>query len=313
MLNKWREENTRNPVKIRKIWANFQLDKLTTDDKYPILEQVVIAALDLHDHELLKECLTQLETKFPSSTRVKRLKTMARLELRERYDEAIKAYDDMIRADEANSILYKRKIAILISQRKTHEAVKELTEYLKKFMNDQEAWMELSDIYIQEQEYAKAAFCLEELILLNPHNTLYHTRLGEILYTINTQESIDQARSYFAQAIKLNPNNLRSLYGLFLSSTHPYSSSKTTSQKKKESSKLASWCLDKISRLYRESGQEASLEDEGDKEDGNKADSIMSAKEVMDSLEFLVSAVTLGSSKDSAGGKDRDRKGNNEE
>jgi tetratricopeptide (TPR) repeat protein len=278
------------------LWANFQLDKLTTDDKYPILEQVVIAALDLHDHELLKQCLSQLETKFPASARVKRIKTMARLELRERYDEALKVYDDMIKADEANSILYKRKIAIIIAQRRIPEAVKELTEYLKKFMNDQEAWMELSDIYIQEQEYHKAAFCLEELILLNPHNTLYHTRLGEIYYTMSTGDSLDLARSYFAQAIKLNPNNLRGLYGLFLSTTHP--ASKSTSQKKKENQRVSSWCLSKISSLYQENG----IQEDPDEDD--TGDSSISNKEIMESLESLVSYLSIGSSKDSATGKE---------
>lgn len=294
-MNTWRDGNTRNPVKIRDLWANFQLDKLTTDDKYPILEQVIIAALDLHDHELLRQCLSQLETKFPASTRVKRLKTMARLELRERYDEALKVYDDMIKGDEANSILYKRKVAILIAQRKTSEAVKELTEYLKKFMNDQEAWMELSDLYIQEQEYSKAVFCLEELILLNPDSTLYHTRLGEIYYTINTPESLDLARSYFAQAVKLNPNNLRGLYGLFLSATHPSSTPKTAAQKKKENQKLASWSLTRIKSLYEEAGSEGPFEEEDSRGD----DSSILGKEILESLESLVSYLSLGSSKDS--------------
>ena len=305
VLNKWREENTRNSVKVRDFWANYQLDKLTSDEKYPILEQVVIAALDLHDHELLKQCLTQLETKFPASTRVKRLKTMARLELRERFDEALKVYQEMIQADEANAILYKRRVAILIAQRKTHEAVKELTEYLKKFMNDQEAWMELSDLYIQEQEYPKAAFCLEELILLNPHNTLYHTRIAEIYYTMNNSESLDLARAYFAQAIKLNPNNLRALYGLFLSTAHPSSNSKTASQRKKENNKLSSWSLTRISALYEEAGGEG-LSNEielssSDSEENQGKDGSMSNKEVLESLESLVSSMSLsmGSSKDS--------------
>lgn len=50
-------------------------------------------------------------------------------------------------------------------------------------MVDQEAWQELCDLYLGEQEYAKAAFCMEELILHNPHNHLFHQRLAEIKYT----------------------------------------------------------------------------------------------------------------------------------
>ena len=43
-------------------------------------------------------------------------------------------------------------------------------------MADGEAWMELCDLYILEQDYAKAAFCCEELILQHPHNHLYYQR-----------------------------------------------------------------------------------------------------------------------------------------
>jgi ER membrane protein complex subunit 2 len=50
-------------------------------------------------------------------------------------------------------------------------------------MADQEAWLELADLYISQQEWNKAAFCLEELILHNPNNHLYLQRYAEIKYT----------------------------------------------------------------------------------------------------------------------------------
>lgn len=50
-------------------------------------------------------------------------------------------------------------------------------------MSDQEAWHELCDLYLQEQEYSKAAFCMEELILHNPHSHLIHQRYAEIKYS----------------------------------------------------------------------------------------------------------------------------------
>lgn len=52
-----------------------------------------------------------------------------------------------------------------------------------RFMSDTEAWMELSELYIGEQEYAKAAYCLEELLLHNPHNHLYFQKFADIKYT----------------------------------------------------------------------------------------------------------------------------------
>lgn len=50
-------------------------------------------------------------------------------------------------------------------------------------MSDQEAWHELCDLYLQEHEYSKAAFCMEELILHNPHSHLIYQRYAEIKYS----------------------------------------------------------------------------------------------------------------------------------
>ena len=181
---------------------------------------------------------------------MKRLKIIARLELRERYDDALKAYDEMIKKDESNSLFYKRKVAILLAQQKISDAIKELVEYLKKFMNDHEGWLELSDLYIQEQEYTKAAFCIEEVIMINPHNNLYHQRYAEIQYTIGTYESLELARAYFSQALKLSASNMRALFGLYVTATSLANHSKTTSQKKKENHKLATTTLSLINKAY---------------------------------------------------------------
>lgn len=83
-------------------------------------------------------------------------------------------------------------------------------------MSDQEAWHELCDLYLQEQEYSKAAFCMEELILHNPHSHLIFQRYAEIKYSQGGFDNMELAKSYFAQAAKLNPNNIRALYGLLL-------------------------------------------------------------------------------------------------
>lgn len=83
-------------------------------------------------------------------------------------------------------------------------------------MSDQEAWHELCNLYMMEGDYGKAAFCMEEVLLHNPYSHLIHQRLGEIRYTMGGQDNFEIAKSYYAQAIKLNPNNLRALYGLYL-------------------------------------------------------------------------------------------------
>lgn len=65
-----------------------------------------------------------------------------------------------------------------------HRKIHRLFRFVYRFMSDQEAWHELCNLYMADGEFAKAAFCMEELLLHNPHSHLYHQRLAEIRYTM---------------------------------------------------------------------------------------------------------------------------------
>lgn len=249
-MRQWREEPLRNSEEVVEFGECLLLEhgNKLGDELWTIYEQVFLASLDCGKLDLATMCLKELNTQFPGSMRVKKLKGM-RLEALERYEEAEKIYDKILEAEPANSVAYKRKIAILKSQNKIPEAIKELNEYLKKFMSDQEAWMELIDLYISLQDLRKAKFCMEELILANPHNHLYHQRFAEILYTMGDLESMEKSRKYFAQSLKLDNDNLRSLYGFFLSASHLSSFAKD-SKAKRENAKYASWAGGQIMERY---------------------------------------------------------------
>lgn len=57
-----------------------------------------------------------------------------------------------------------------------------LNEYLEQFVRDQETWHELAELYISEHDCAKAAFCLEQFMMMNPHNHLHCQQYAEIKY-----------------------------------------------------------------------------------------------------------------------------------
>ncbi|XP_031566762.1 ER membrane protein complex subunit 2-like [Actinia tenebrosa] len=249
-MRQWRDEPLRNSEEVVEFGECLLLEhgNKLGDELWTIYEQVFLASLDCGKLDLATMCLKELNTQFPGSMRVKKLKGM-RLEALERYEDAEKIYDKILEAEPANSVAYKRKIAILKSQNKIPEAIKELNEYLKKFMSDQEAWMELIDLYISLQDLRKAKFCMEELILANPHNHLYHQRFAEILYTIGDLENMEKSRKYFAQSLKLDNDNLRALYGFFLSASHLSSFSKD-SKAKRENAKYASWAGGQIMERY---------------------------------------------------------------
>ena len=143
------------------------------DEYWMVLEQVAVAAMDTHRTDVVDACLREIRRKFDlDSFRVRRLYAM-RYEMLEDWDNALKIYDVILDEDETNSAARKRKVAVLRQQGETQRAIAELNRYLKEFMSDTEGWMELCDLYILEQDYAKAAFCCEELLLHNPNNHIY--------------------------------------------------------------------------------------------------------------------------------------------
>lgn len=52
----------------------------------------------------------------------------------EKYDEAVDVLDAIIAKDEANAFSRKRKIAILKARGRRVDAIKEMNEYLKKYI-----------------------------------------------------------------------------------------------------------------------------------------------------------------------------------
>jgi tetratricopeptide (TPR) repeat protein len=61
--------------------------------------------------------------------------------------------------------LRKRKISVLRAQGQIEEAINLLNDYLNTFINDNEAWLQLAELYLMLLDYARAAHCFEELLL----------------------------------------------------------------------------------------------------------------------------------------------------
>lgn len=251
LLRTWREDSERRSKDVVDFWENTLMGKIDRlgNEKYLVLEQVCVAALDCYRLPLAEYCIKILMRAFPGSLRVHKYHAM-HLEALEMYDEAMEVLESIIKRDETNAAPRKRRVAILKARGRIPEAIKELTEYLKRFMSDQEAWHELCDLYLQEQEYSKAAYCMEELLLHNPHSHLIYQRYAEIKYSQGGFDNMELAKAYFCQAAKLNPNNIRALYGLLLTTNNIATSAKCPSSKKKEAIKLSEWASKQIEKQY---------------------------------------------------------------
>ncbi|CEF67171.1 ER membrane protein complex subunit 2 [Strongyloides ratti] len=203
LLRKWRTDQVRNSGPIIEMWEHVlsRAPSSLGDELWPILEQVCISAMDVARHDIVLDTIQRLDKKFPNSNRVRRLQAM-RLESLGKFSEATYLYDNLIKADPTKGD-------------KT-EAINTLNEHLKTYINDTEAWKQLSELYFSENDLLRGIHCLEELMLSNPHNPIYFRRLGEARYTLGGQENYEMAKKYFEYALEANPNCLRSSVGLML-------------------------------------------------------------------------------------------------
>ncbi|KAF9972911.1 ER membrane complex subunit 2 [Actinomortierella ambigua] len=185
-------------------------------DAWLVYEQVAIAALDVGDELLAHKCIEALEAKFPGSARVRRLQGM-RLEAHGKLEEASAIYKAILEEDETNVLASKRQVVVLQTMGQTAEAIAALVKYLDINYTDFEAWLQLGDMYLAEHMYSQAAFCLEECLMLQPQNHIFHLKYAEILYT---QENYALALKEFCRVVELCKDHVRGLYGIKLCTSY---------------------------------------------------------------------------------------------
>lgn len=137
----------------------------------------------------------------------------------------LKEYDQILKEDNTNIPITKRRVALLRSLGRVSEAVSGLTGLLDFSPTDAESWAELADIYFSQGLYAQAIYSLEEVLVLTPNAWNVHARLGEILYAAATASGADEssrgkylteALKRFSRSIELCDDYLRGYYGLKL-------------------------------------------------------------------------------------------------
>merc|ERR1711981_1048243 len=144
-------------------------------------------------------------------------------------DDVINNRDELIKENPNDQIVLKRDITTLIDHGEIESAIKELCKHLETYQTDDDSWACLADLYIDQGQYEKAAFCLEELVRKTPYTSHYHIRLAEIYYTWacldqGTQsqgqilENYNSAKFHYAHAVRLTMKstqgaNMRALFG----------------------------------------------------------------------------------------------------
>ena len=186
------------------------------------LEQVALAALDVHDHDLADKCLEQLTGDGSTSTgpvskqsnRFRRLLGRC-LEASGDLEGAEALYDEMLQANPANLVALQRKYALLKSQpEKEADAMEALNKYLEQNMMDCAGWYELAQFRANMADYKGAAYAMEEVVLACPLESSVHCELAELYSTIGGLDHLLLARKHMAQSLELDATNRRAQFGL---------------------------------------------------------------------------------------------------
>lgn len=161
-----------------------------TPETWTLYEKLFLSCLQTGDDKSAHLCLERLSARFePSNERLMSLKGLYREAVGE--DEAalthiLKGYEDVLTEDPANSVssllapyqtlklntvqpIAKRRITLLRSLSRPHDAISAILTLLDISPTDAEAWSELSDIYASLGLYSQAIYSLEEVLLIVPN------------------------------------------------------------------------------------------------------------------------------------------------
>ncbi|CAD7949401.1 unnamed protein product [Amoebophrya sp. A25] len=187
------------------------------DDVWAVHEQVCLAAMHLGMHAWTAYCIEKLTEKFPKSKRVKRLYALHQEAIGD-FTGATKVYKDILQESPESTFARRRLIAIKRTQGKTQEAIEAATKHLETFQMDKEVWHELTEMYIQEGQLSKAAYCLEDVLIQDPRNMYTVLSYAELVFSCG--QDFDLARKYFCLACEIDDTSLRALWGLFWCNQH---------------------------------------------------------------------------------------------
>ena len=206
--------------------------------KYFYLEKLYYFTIELKLVSLSKEILNIFIQEFGRESKIIRME--AQLSEIENLSNAFTTYKKLISFNQEDRVSIKKFLAFIkpIYADNLKKYVELWNEYLKVYMDDFDAWYELSDVYLQNSNYNKAIYCLEEVLLHLPNNYEVYTKIGDILSTMNNSESAVNAIKYYSQSILIKPTP-RAFWGLVYAINVIYKANKNLDEKTKNLLKIS--------------------------------------------------------------------------
>ena len=110
-------------------------------------------------------------------------------------------------------IMFMKSSVDLRNKQTINDYIELWNQYLEVFMNDPDGYNELSQVYLMVNEYDKAAFCLEELLLHSPNDYKILNKLGDIYASKNNVEDAKTAINFYSRSILIYPT-ARAFFGI---------------------------------------------------------------------------------------------------
>ncbi|KAF2149878.1 hypothetical protein K461DRAFT_287639 [Myriangium duriaei CBS 260.36] len=200
-------------------------------EKWQTYENLLLACLKTGDDQNAFLCVEELIARFgEDNERVQALLGVYKEALAKNDADLVKIleeYEEIIKSNEGNMRIRKRRVAVLKSLGRTQEALRALVKIVDVSPIDAEAWAEMAEINLEQGLYDKAVFCWEEALLVMPNAWNVHARVGEVEWmwagaTDDTKEKLRLVSSSlrrYCRSIELCDDYLRGYYGLKLTSS----------------------------------------------------------------------------------------------
>ena len=179
---------------------------LGLSERLAVLEQMVMASIDVGDMELAERCLAEIKKSAPEdSARYRRLLGLC-LEAAGDLSGAEQEYDDLLAENPSNKFALKRKYCILRAQPgKEVQAREAFNTLLESAGGDPASWAEFGRVAQEAGDYKAAIYAWEEVVLACPLSADVHCTLGELYTTLGGMANLRLARKHIAQSLDLDP------------------------------------------------------------------------------------------------------------
>ena len=188
------------------------------NEEFFFKEKLFFLSIELKRYTLTKKLFSEFYKKFGNDKKIIRMyASKNEIDPKVKVGISLDQYKQLIIDDEDDRESLKRYILFMKLRYKfsnINEYIDLWNEYLRVYMDDQDAWNELSDVYLSVNNYNKAIYCLEELLLHNPNNYKILNKIGDIYASMNNCENAKIALKYYSQSVLIQ-STPRAFWGIY--------------------------------------------------------------------------------------------------